>query len=242
MLLPIIVFASRRRRHLRHRDHDPPAQGRATRRSPSARSSPSPAGCAGRRPRRSSTRYLGFFAPRAEPCAAASASGSPAASPAARAPSRTCLPRWACPSSTPICWRAKSSRPARRCCARSPSISAPQVLQQDGSLDRHELRERVFADPARTTVAGSAHASGHPRAHRRALRSGHRALRHRRDSAAGGNRRRGALRSRAGRRLRARSCSSHACMARDGITREAGAAHARCAGAARSSASRWPTT
>ena len=53
--------------------------------------------------------------------------------------------------------------------------SARRCSSSDGSLDRRELRTRVFADPARAHVARAAHASGHPRAHRRALRRGRRA-------------------------------------------------------------------
>ena len=48
----------------------------------------------------------------------------------ARARSRTCSRRSASPSSTRICWRAKSSRPARRCSARSPRISAPKCCRR----------------------------------------------------------------------------------------------------------------
>ena len=76
------------------------------------------------------------------------------------------------------------------------------VLAPDGSLDRRELRTRVFADPAERRWLEAAHTSGHPGAHRRALRRRRRALLDRRDPAARRNRRRGPLRSRAGGRLR----------------------------------------
>ena len=42
--------------------------------------------------------------------------------------------------------RAKSSRRAQRCCARSPSISACRLLNGDGTLNRQELRKRIFED------------------------------------------------------------------------------------------------
>ena len=82
-----------------------------------------------------------------------------------------------------------------------------QVLQKDGSLDRAALRERVFANPAERQWLEQL---THPAIREltdRALRSGHRAVRHRGDSAAGRNPGRRSLRPRAGRGLRSRAAA-----------------------------------
>ena len=60
----------------------------------------------------------------------------------------------------------------------SPRIAehfGARMLQKDGSLDRAALRERVFANPAERQWLEQPHPSRDPRAHRRALRIGHRA-------------------------------------------------------------------
>ncbi len=136
---------------------------------------------------------------------------SPAASPAARPRSRTCSRRWACPSSTRTCSRARSSRPARRAGRRSPRTSGTDILAA-GRQPRPRGAARTSFRGSRGKTAGSRSSRIRPSAQLTDARANAatRPVLHGRHPAAGGNRRRGTLRPRAGGGLRARRCSSPA--------------------------------
>ena len=195
----------------RHRGHDPRSAGAATRRSRSGRSSRSRAGSRWSSATTSSTDTLGLFATRVEHMAApVSEWVSPAASPAARAPSPTCSRRSASPSSTPTCWRARWWRQARRCCRRSPRISGRRA--RSGRQPRPRARCASAYSRIPPNASGSRSSRIRPSAHSPTSAAiGRRAPTHRRHSAARRDQGAPALRSRAGRRLRARSCSSRGC-------------------------------